>query len=70
MEKQSLAMDMNIAVLELDIVTHEYLLYRENRMEQQWFLRYKSMEEVLEEAAKNIRVPLSMLTSYTVDRQR
>jgi len=65
MEKQSLAMDMNTAVLELDIVTHEYLLYRENRMEQQWFLRYKSMEEVLEEAARNIRLPLSMLTSYT-----
>ncbi len=29
MEKQSLAMDMNTAVLELDILTHEYLLHRE-----------------------------------------
>jgi len=65
MKKQNLAMDMNTAVLELDILTHEYLLHRENRMEQQWFLRYKSMEGILEEAARNIRVPLSMLTSYT-----
>ncbi len=65
MEKHNLAMDMNTAVLELDIVTHEYLLHRENLVEQQWFLRYKSMEKVLEEAAKNIRLPLSMLTSYT-----
>jgi len=58
-------MDMNTAVLELDIVTHEYLLHREERMEKQWILRYKSMEEVIEEATKNIRVPISMLTSYT-----
>ena len=65
MEKQNLAIDMDTAVLELDIVTQEYLLHRETRMEQQWFLRYKSMEEVLEEAVKNIGLPLSMLTSYT-----
>jgi len=65
MEKHNLLMDTNTAISELDTVTYEYLLHHEKRMEQQWNLRYKSMEEVLEEAVESIRLPLSMLTSYT-----
>ena len=34
MEKHNLAMDMNTAVLELDLATYEYLLHPEERMEQ------------------------------------
>ena len=41
-EKQNLAMEMNTAVSELDIVTYEYLLHHEKRMEQQWRSRYNS----------------------------
>jgi len=42
--------DVRQAVSELDIVTYEYLLHHETRMEQQWNLRYSSIAEILEKA--------------------
>ena len=44
-----LADEVHRAVSELDIVTYEYLLHHEERMEEQWNLRYGSMAEILEE---------------------
>ena len=50
-----LADEVHRAVSELDIVTYEYLLHHEERMEEQWNLRYSSMAEILEgEAMKSI----------------
>ncbi len=51
-EKQSLAMDINTAIVELDIVTYEYLFHYEERMKQQWSLKYNSTAEILETAAE------------------
>ena len=36
-------------ISELDLITYDYLLHREERMEQQWYLRYNSLAEVLGE---------------------
>ena len=43
---------MRGGVSELDIVTYDYLLHREKRMEQQWNSGYDSLGEILEKAAK------------------
>ena len=55
-EKHRLAHDTNIAISELDIVTYEYLLHHEERMERQWRLKYDSTLGVLEKAAEEGRV--------------
>jgi len=58
-EKHELLDDVRVGVLELDIVTYDYLLYREERMEQQWNSKYNSLAEILvkaeEEEMKSIR---------------
>ena len=43
--------DVHLAVSELAIITYEYLIHHEERMEQQWNLRYNSMAEIIEKAA-------------------
>ena len=43
-----LADEVHRAVSELGIVNYEYLLHHEERMEEQWNLRYGSMAEILE----------------------
>ncbi len=43
--------DVHLAVSELAIITYEYLIHHEKRMEQQWNLRYNSMAEIIEKAA-------------------
>ncbi len=50
--KHLLLMNVSGGIAELDIVTYEYLLYREKRMEQQWYLKFNSLREILEEGAK------------------
>ncbi len=45
--EHDLAMDVKTDVSELDIVTYEYLLHHEKRMEQQWHLKYDSMREII-----------------------
>jgi len=51
-EKHQLLMDVHEAVSELDIVTYDYLLHREERMEQQWNMKYDSLGQILDEAAE------------------
>ena len=51
-EIQNAAHAMRVTISELDIVTYEYLLHREKRMEQQWNLIYSSKTEILEKAAE------------------
>jgi PAS domain S-box-containing protein len=45
-------------VAELDIVTYDYLLHRETRMEQQWHLKYYSLAKVLDKAGEEERIPI------------
>ena len=55
-----LLMDVYKSISELDIVTYDYLLHREERMEDQWNIKYASLGEILhglaeEEGLKSIR---------------
>jgi methyl-accepting chemotaxis protein len=47
--EHDLVIDVKTDISELDIVTYEYLLHREKRMEQQWHLKYDSMREIIKE---------------------
>jgi len=38
------------SVFELNIITHEYLMHHEKRMQQQWQLKYDSLGKLLEKA--------------------
>ncbi len=54
------------SIAELDIVTYDYLLHREERMEQQWNIKYDSMGEILdglaeEEGLESIRADYAAL---------
>ncbi len=51
-EYHNLAMQLNTAISELDIVTYEFLLHYEERMEQQWHSRYDSAMVILHQAAE------------------
>ena len=42
---------VDLAISQLDIITYEYLMYYEKRMEQQWHLKYDSTVEILAAAA-------------------
>ncbi len=50
-KKHELLDNVRGGISELDIVTYDYLLHREKRMEQQWNLKYNSLREILDEAA-------------------
>ncbi len=52
--KHELLDDVRVNVSELDIVTYDYLLHREERMEQQWNSKYSSLGEILEEADEEV----------------
>jgi signal transduction histidine kinase len=56
-------------VSELNIVTYEYLLHHEERMHEQWLLKYDSLGKLLEGIRKEEIHPehLSMLESITSD---
>jgi len=51
-KKHELLDDVRSGVSELDIVTYDYLLHREKRMEQQWNSKYNSLVEILDKAAE------------------
>jgi len=51
-KKHELVDTVRWGVSELDIVTYDYLLHREKRMEQQWNSRYNSLGEILEKATE------------------
>jgi two-component system sensor histidine kinase ResE len=48
-EKYESALGMQKDVFQLNIITHEYCLYHEERMQEQWYLIYDSMGGILEE---------------------
>jgi PAS domain S-box-containing protein len=48
-EKSRLAMDLQLAVGELDILANEYFLHHGKRMEEQWNRRYSDVAKVLRE---------------------
>ncbi len=50
--KHQLLTNVSGGIAELDLVTYDYLLHREKRMEQQWHLKFNSLREFLEEGAK------------------
>ena len=56
--------DVRVGVLELDIVTYDYLLHREERMEQQWHLKYNSMADIINEAAEE-EMPKLLSADFT-----
>ena len=65
-EKHQLLMDVYESVSELDIVTYDYLLHREERMEHQWNIKHDSLGEILdglaeEEGLKSIRADYTTL---------
>ncbi len=51
-EKHQLLMDVYESVSELDIITYDYLLHREKRMEQQWNIKHDSLGEILDGLAE------------------
>jgi signal transduction histidine kinase len=65
-EKHQLLMDVYKSISELDIVTYDYLLHREKRMENQWNMKHDSLGEILdglaeEEGLKSIRADYATL---------
>ena len=65
-KKHELLYAVRGGVSELDIITYDYLLHREKRMEQQWNSKYNSLAVVLEEAtAEGTELPESILAGYT-----
>ena len=64
-KKHELLDNVRGGVSELDLVTYDYLLHREKRMEQQWNSKYNSLAVVLEEAtAEGIELPESTRANY------
>jgi len=55
---------VRVGVSELDIVTYDYLLHREDRMEQQWNSKYNSLGEILEKAENEEEVMKSIRADY------
>jgi len=51
-EKHQLLMDVYESVSELDLVTYDYLLHREERMEHQWNIKHDSLGEILDGLAE------------------
>ncbi len=46
-KEYKLVYEAHLAVSQLNIIAHEYLIYHEKRMEQQWHLRYDSTAKIL-----------------------
>lgn len=46
-KRHELAHDINLAISQLDVITYEYFMYYEKRMEVQWHLKYDSTVEIL-----------------------
>jgi len=63
-KKHLLLINVRGGVAELNIVTYDYLLHREERMEQQWNSKYNSLAEILDEAAGEEEL-ISIRADYT-----
>ncbi len=53
-KKHELLDNVRVGVAELDILIYDYLLHREERMEQQWHSKYNSLAEILDEEARTL----------------
>ncbi len=51
-QKHELLDNVRVSVSELDLVTYDYLLHREKRMEHQWNLKHDSLGEILDGLAE------------------
>lgn len=63
-KKYELTMRLEMAISELDILTYDYLLHREKRMEQQWGLKYNSTKELLEKIVEEEELVKSIRADY------
>jgi len=64
-KKHQLLMDVYEGIAELDMVTYDYLLHREKRMEQQWNIRHNSLGEILDRLAEEEEL-ISIRADYVV----
>ncbi len=64
-EKRQLLTDLYKSVSELDLVTYDYLLHREKRMEHQWNMKHGSLGEILDGLAEEERL-ISVRADYLV----
>jgi len=46
-KKKEIAHNLQVAISELGIITHKYLMHHEKRMEKKWNLRYNSVAKIL-----------------------
>lgn len=53
-KKHELLDNMRVGIAELNIITYDYLLYREERMEQQWNSKYNSLGKILEKTEEEV----------------
>ncbi len=47
-KKHELLNSVRGGIAELDLITYDYLLHREKRMEQQWHSKYNSLGKILD----------------------
>ena len=59
-KKHELLDNVRSGIADLDLVTYDYLLHREERMEQQWHLKYSSLGEVLDKAGEEEVIKLML----------
>ena len=64
-EKHELLDNVRTGVSELDLVTYDYLLHHEERMEQQWYLKYSSLGGILEKSVEEEEL-ISIRADYTI----
>jgi len=60
-EEHNLAQHVYVGISELDIVTYDYLLHREKRMEHQWNIKHDSLGEILGDEEESL---LSVRANY------
>jgi len=53
-KRHELLDNMRVGIAELNIITYDYLLYREERMEQQWNSKYNSLGKILEKTEEEV----------------
>jgi len=64
MERYELAMDINTAVAELNILMYEYLSAHSERAEQQWFSRYDSLVSKMQEGVEVLELDEPIYSTF------
>ncbi len=62
-KEHEIFINVSNGMTELNSVTYDYLLHREKRMEEQWYSKYNSLKEVLDETVREQKV-ISIRTDY------